>query len=149
MSSPLKKARINPFKERLYLLIGCIPMITVLTISCGLIYQDYVLNNYSFLGKSWHLSNVEKTSYDAEVSCIESEYSDLRQKFPSCAPKKCFRYFTDFLISENEGKILLNMAKKGWLQDDDTDSASYLSVEKEIIKNGNSITKLKKYLKNA
>lgn len=147
MSSSPKKVRIHPFKERLYVLIGCIPMVTVLIISSGLMYQDYALNNFSLLGKSWHLSNVEKTSYETEISCIESEYLNLRQKFPSCAPKKCFRYFTDFLISENEGKILLNMAKKGWLQDDVSDSASFLSIEKGNIKNGNSITELKQYFK--
>ncbi|RNA33503.1 2-oxoglutarate and iron-dependent oxygenase domain-containing 3-like [Brachionus plicatilis] len=146
MGKSSKTIHLSPFKERLYIFIGCIPMITVMAISFCLLYQDYALNNYNFMGKSWHLSNVEKTSYDVKVSCIEFEYSDLRKKFPSCAPKNCFRYFTDFLISENEGKTLLKMAHKGWLQTDDSDSASFLSVEKGTIINGNSVTKLKENL---
>lgn len=145
MSTSPKKVRFSPFKERLFVFIGSVPMITVLGISFVLMYQDYVLNDYNFLGKSWHLSNVEKTSYDVEIPCIDSEYLVLRNKYPSCAPKKCFRYFTDFLISDGDGKVLLNMAQKGWLQGEDTDSSSILSIEKGTVKNGKSITKLKEY----
>lgn len=102
-----KKDKLSSLEERVYVLIGCIPMITVVAISFYLVYTDYALNNHSFWGKSWHLSNVEKTSYDVNVTCVDADYTTDRKKFPTCAPANCFRYFDDFYISQDEGKALL------------------------------------------
>ncbi|CAF0882260.1 unnamed protein product [Brachionus calyciflorus] len=146
MKGSTKVAKISPFKERLYVLIGCIPMITVMAISLFLVYEDYALNNFTYFGKSWHMSNVEKTTYDSNVPCVDSDYLADRSKYPSCASKQCFRYFTDFLITQNEGTILLKLAKKGWALGDDNDSVSNLNIETGFVNRGDSSVKIDKDL---
>lgn len=103
----IKLVNYSPGKELFYTILGSLPMIVVNVICAYLIYVDYARNNYSFLEKSIYLSNVEKTSYDANVTCVDKEYASDRVNFPTCAPDYCFRYFNDFLITYEEADTIL------------------------------------------
>lgn len=42
-----------------------------------------------------------------EVPCANDEYRIDRIDFKQCAPKHCARFFTDYVITENEADVLL------------------------------------------
>jgi hypothetical protein len=106
MPDNTEKANCSKIEHVLYTFLGCIPMIVITFIMSYILYLDYVGNGYSFLKKDQFLSHIEKFEYEASLECVENKVKDSANLGGNFAPKSCFRYYSDFLISEEEADVL-------------------------------------------
>ena len=81
------------------LLFGSIPIVFIVGVCAYVIYNDYVLNNYSFFNQSRYFSNVESHALYQNLSCSSAP--------PASSTHFCARLFTDFIISSEEATLLL------------------------------------------
>ena len=101
------KKETSPVSDFLYTIIGSTPVLIIVAICSFLFYNDYVLNNNSFWGKSRFVGNIESNEYFEKLACPDNLYDNDRKNYNKCAPKFCARSFSDFLITEDEAKTLL------------------------------------------
>jgi len=87
-------------KSNLYVFLGCLPMIVLSSICVYLLYGDYERNNYSLMSKSRFYSN--------------SNPNDLFEKSAQIGEFSCARYFTDYVITEDEANVLLKFSQVGF-----------------------------------
>ena len=100
-----KNSNESCMKQFVLAIIGSIPTIYICVICAFMFHQDYALNRYTFFGQSKFFSMIEKFDYYENVTCASNEYDT--QKYPSCAPKYCARYFTDKVVLDKEANLLL------------------------------------------
>ena len=97
MSKNKKNKVLDVVNSNFYLALGCLPVIILSSICFYLLYGDYERNNFSFMGKSRFYSNSNPNDYIENSSQI-GEFS-------------CARYFTDYVLSENEVTTLLKFSE--------------------------------------
>lgn len=162
----VKVAKVSPLQHFLYVLIGSIPMIITTVIMSYILYADYARNNYSFFRKDLYISNIDKTDYEKNDLDCGSEFKLDQGK---CASSQvCFRYFSDFLISDQDSKTLLKLvfksiisfllisleysrvAQNGFSQGESDASSSILDISSKTVTKGKSVVPLQreKYFTN-
>jgi len=80
-----------------YTFLGCLPMIVLSSACFYFLYADYERNNYSFMDKSKFYSN--------------SNPNDFFENSAQIGDFSCARYFTDYVISEDEARDLLKFGE--------------------------------------
>ena len=88
--------------DLIYTIIGSTPMIIIGVISYNLLCEDYRINNNNFWAQSRFFSNTKPHEYFQNQTCLEK--SNDRK----CSNTKfCGRFFTDYLLTKEEARILL------------------------------------------
>ena len=106
-SGSRQAANTSSILEFIYIFIGSIPSITVMVLVASIFRKEYILNNYNFLLQNKLLSNVVQFDYFENVTCSENDYKNDRINFKQCAPSFCARFFSDFIVTDEEVKTLL------------------------------------------
>ena len=86
--------------------LGNLHVILLSSICFYLLYEDYKFNNYSFFAKNRFHSNSNPNDYferDASSNFL------------------CSRYFSDYIISEKEAKVMLKLSQIGFEKSNEND----------------------------
>ena len=109
MSNRRKSNEPKVVSSPLLTFIGSLPLLSIIFFCCYLLYLDYSMNNYSFTAKNFFYSNSNPNELFEQVAHTSSL---------SEANTMCARFFSDFIITDDEAKTLLRFAKLTFNNDD-------------------------------
>lgn len=129
-------------------LIGSIPLFLMMS-CCGFILnKDYIAKGNNFWGQSHHFGLIEPHDYFEEVKCVDEEYEKDRRLYKNCSPKFCGRYFSDFIMNEEDTDLLLGIANKGFSYGESSGGASIFDIYNGVVSKENAFISVKNTLKS-
>lgn len=143
MTKTSKKSEAKPKADKMSFLcqlfwgsINSIPIVLMMAFCAHILYKDYEARNFNFWSKHKHWGSIFPHDMYAEVKCHDPDYVQDRKQFPTCAPKHCARLFNDYILTDEETDMLLNIAKRGFTYGESDGGASIFEVYSGIVSKG-------------
>lgn len=105
-----------------YILLGSAPILCIAYVAGILVYKDYKMNNDNFWGQSRFFSNTKPHQLWQNKTC-QPDWLDQHQQLQN-DHFTCGRHFTDHVVTNDESKKLLRLAKTGIEHQTDPDASS-------------------------
>lgn len=107
-------------------------LISVVVVFGVAYYKSFLTTDMTFVSRKEHF---EKRSMP--TTC-DNDYLEDISAYPECKPVQCSRFISDTIVSELEGKTLLEMAEAGFKLSQSDGGASILDLQSGALSKGNA-----------